>query len=81
MRKQAWKLAVPSERPPIIEVMLNAECKEAGNESHSAKPIYANPSKEKFDLRFQREREGVLFTLWHSVPAAGDVPSHPAVYR
>lgn len=81
MREQAWQLTVPSECSPIIEVMLNAECKEAGNESHSAKPIYSNPSKENFNLRFRREREGVLLTLWHSVPAVGDVPSHPAVYR
>jgi hypothetical protein len=58
MREQAWKLAVPSECSPIIQVVLNPECKEAGNESHSAKPICFNPSKEKFDLRFQHEREG-----------------------
>jgi hypothetical protein len=44
MREQAWKLAVPSECHPILKVLLNAECKEAGNESHSAKPIYSNPS-------------------------------------
>jgi hypothetical protein len=70
MRKQAWKLAVPIKYHPIIKVMLTADCKEACNEVQSDKPIYSNPANEYFDSRFQRD-EGVLSTIWHSMPAAG----------
>jgi hypothetical protein len=80
MRKQARKLAVPVKDYPTIKVMLKRDCEEACNEVQSDKLIYSNPTNQYFDSRFQRD-EGVLSTVWHSVPPAGERPSHHAVYR
>ena len=80
MRKQARELAVPIKDYPIIKVMLRRNCEGACNEGQFDKLIYSNPINEYFDFRFQRD-EGVLSTVWHSVPAAGERPSHHAVYR